>query len=81
MSVDMKRALMDESADNKWQKALVANKMSKVADRSRRNAEDVRRNHAAEVIQVCWPACTAGPRGVHGAVMRDMPGPRCRYCT
>lgn len=51
VTLDLKRAIMDEQADKQWQQALLANKMSKAADRSRRNAEHARRDSAASIIQ------------------------------
>eukprot|EP00873_Tetraselmis_striata_P006521 jgi/Tetstr1/426785/TSEL_017000.t1 len=49
-----KRAAMHDRAGSSWQQALMANKMSKAADRTRRSVTSARRHNAAKMIQVVW---------------------------
>ena len=52
VTVDMKRTVRKEHIDQTWENALITNKMSNAADKSRRAAEEARRNAAVGIIQV-----------------------------
>ena len=52
VTVDMKRHVRKEHIDQTWENALITNKMSKAADKSRRAAAEAQRNAAVGIIQV-----------------------------